>query len=353
MVGEHDVVVVGAGPGGCSAGFFMKRLRPDMSVLIVERLDERRYDKYHRMCGEAISSLAFRELNPIKPTRVLNRIRFAEEIWPGGLRITSRANGYIIDRSAFLRDIVNEFKEMGGQLAIDSLKGVTSFGDGFELDFASGERVRCGSLIAADGAFSKVRRELFSEEPPEVVSARQYLLENEMPGDVIRFHYGSRYGGGYRWEFPYGSMTKVGFPAGTDVMDRESQEHHSRCIPVGGLRRVVLGNACLVGDAAAQANPLTFGGIRIAMVAGRKAAESVAVGELGRYQKWWNASRFSSPIFMEAYNTLMGMSEDKMRESMLPFRRGYGPLSYARAYLGHPEFRDLYRAYRWTSKYGW
>lgn len=353
MVAEYDVAVVGAGPGGCSAGFFMKRLRPGMSVLVVERLDERRYDRYHRMCGEAISSLAFRELSPIRPTRVMNRIKFAEEIWPGGLRITSKADGYIIDRSAFLHDILDEFKEMGGKLAIDSFNTVTALDDGFELDFSSGDNVRCRYLIAADGAFSKVRRELFAEEPPEVISARQYLLEDEMPNDVIRFHYGSRYGGGYRWEFPYGGMTKVGFPAGTDVMNRESQEHHSRCIPVGGLRSVVLGNACLVGDAAAQANPLTFGGIRIAMVAGRKAAESIAAGDLTQYQRWWDSSRFSSPIFMEAYYALMGMSEDEMTESVLPFRGGYGPLSYAKAYLGHPEFRDLYKAYRWTSKYGW
>ena len=213
--------------------------------------------------------------------------------------------------------------------------------------------MRCSFLIGADGSCSRVRKDIFGEEPPIVVSARQYILEEEMAGDVIRFHYGAKYGGGYRWEFPFGKMTKVGFPAGTDDIDSEPVESHARLIPVGGLSKVVHGRTCLIGDAAAQANPLTFGGIRIAMVAGRHAAEAISGGDLASYERWWRSSKFSSPIFLEAYKVLMGMTEKEMKDSMMPFQEGYGPLTYARAYLTRPGYRELYKAYKLTSEYGW
>lgn len=350
---DHDVVVVGAGPGGCAASYFMKILQPDLNVLLIERLTGDRFSRYHRMCGEAISSRGFRELDPIRPGRILNRIRFAEEIWPDGLHITSKADGYIIDRSLFLKDLIQDFKGKGGEVLNDSVKGVVSLKEGIDLELKSGRRLRCSFLIGADGACSRVRKDIFDEDPPIVVSARQFLLEEEMPGDMIRFQYGTRYGGGYRWEFPFGKMKKVGFPAGTDDIDSDPIEIHARRIPVGGLSKVVQGRACLIGDAAAQANPLTFGGIRIAMVAGRQAAEAISGGDLTSYERWWRSSRFSSPIFLEAYRELMGMTDEKMRDSVMPFRKGYGMLPYARAYVTRPSYRELYKAYRLTSEYGW
>ena len=346
-------MVVGAGPGGCAASYFLKMIRPDLNILLIERLMGDRYARYHRMCGEAISSRAFRELDPIRPGRILNHIRYAEEVWPGGLRIRSKAEGYIIDRSLFLQDLIREFEDNGGEITNDSVMGVAPGENNLALELKSGRQVRCSFLIGADGACSRVRRDIFHEDPPIVVSARQYLLEEEMPGDLIRFYYGSRYEGGYRWEFPFGKMTKVGFPAGTDHIDIEPVESHARKIPVGGLSRVVHGHTCLIGDAAAQANPLTFAGIRIAMVAGRRAAEAISGGDLTSYDRWWRSSRFSSPIFLQAYRDLMEMNEEQMSDSVMPFRRGYGPLQYARAYLSRPSYRRLYKAYRLTSEYGW
>jgi flavin-dependent dehydrogenase len=284
---------------------------------------------------------------------VLNRIHRAEEIWPGDLSITSRADGYIIDRALFLRDIIQEFIDHGGMVCNGSVRTVLRKGERFALGLRSGETLSCSYLVGADGACSRVRKNLFGEEPPLMVPARQYLLDREMPGDVIRFHYGSRYGGGYKWEFPFGGMTKVGFPAGTDDLGEEAVESHARMIPAGGLSRVVQGNACLVGDAAAQANPLTFGGIRVAMVAGKMAARAICDGDIGTYERWWRSSTFSSPIFLRVYRRLVGMSEEELRNSVLPFQRGYGPLSYAKAYLTRPGFRDMYRAYRLTNEYGW
>jgi digeranylgeranylglycerophospholipid reductase len=346
-------VVVGAGPGGCAASYFLKMMRPDLKILLIERLTGDRFTRYHRMCGEAISSRAFKELDPIRPQRILNRIRFAEEIWPDDLHITSKADGYIIDRSSFLQDLIQEFEVMGGEVSNESVKAVAPCKEGLDLELKSGRRMRCSFLIGADGACSRVRKDIFGEDPPVVVSARQYLLKGEMPGDVIRFHYGSKYGGGYKWEFPLGKMTKVGFPAGTDSIDSQPVESHARRIPVGGLSKLVKGRTCLIGDAAAQANPLTFGGIRTAMVAGRQAAEAISGGDLTSYERWWRSSKYSSPIFLEAYRVLMDMTEDEMKDSVVPFRGGYGPLPYARAYLTRPGYRDLYKAYRLTSEYGW
>lgn len=351
---DHDpVVVVGSGPAGAAASYFLKLFDPGMEVILVERLEEDRFRRYHRMCGEAISSRAFGEIDPIRPGRILNRIREVEEIWPGGMSITSRADGYIIDRASFLDDLVEKFKDMGGSVMQGAVRTVKMEGDGYTLGLSSGDDIKCSHVLGADGACSRIRRELFGGKPSLVVPARQYLLEREMPGDRIRFLYGSPYGGGYRWEFPFGSLTKVGFPAGADPPEMGAIESHSRMIPAGGLEKIVERDACLLGDAAAQANPLTFGGIRVAMLAGKMAARAICDGDLNGYQEWWRSSRFSAPVFMRAYRALENMTDEELVDSMLPFRGGFGPLSYVKAYLSRPGYRDIYRAYRLSAEYGW
>ena len=76
-----------------------------------------------------------------------------------------------------------------------------------------------------------------------------------------------------------GDRVKVGFPSGTDTIENYI-EKQSRPMCFGGLSRIVRDSAMLIGDAAGQANPITMGGIRAAMEAGRKAAESIISHDL-------------------------------------------------------------------------
>ena len=108
-----------------------------------------------------------------------------------------------------------------------------------------------------------------------------------------------------------------------------------------------------MGDAAAMANPVSFGGIRTALVSGRMAAYAIAKKNLKQYQTAWKRSGFSDPIFMKGYHTLASMSNDEMTRSILPYKGGLTAFNHAKAMLKHPEYRELYRSYGLSLRFGW
>jgi flavin-dependent dehydrogenase len=349
---EREVVIIGAGPAGTSAGFFLKNGEPGTDVLMIDRLDEAKYSRYHRMCGEAISRQAFRELAPIRPMEVVHNILKVREEWPGGRSIETSAVGYILDRPAFLRNLLARYRSLGGEQVRDAVEKVEEGEKGTVLTLTSGRTVLAKNVIAADGASSVVRKTLFKEEPPIFLWTEQHLVKRKVRDDTITFIQAERYKGGYRWEFPAGGLSRIGFPRGADSMEGEDiVESHRRAIPMGGLRTILRGNVYLAGDSAAMANPLTAGGIRVAMLSGKKAAEAVLGGRPMSYQKWWSSSRFSSEGFMRAFLKLKSMTDSDYERASRGF--GSNPLRLAWCYLRRPEFRDIYRSYPASGIYGW
>jgi len=352
VMDEVDVAIIGAGPAGASAGFFLKNGKEDLDVMMIDRLDDGKYSRYHRMCGEAISRAAFRDLAPLRPTDIVHRVRRVRELFPGGKAVEVPVSGYIVDRPAFLRGIVRRYRSLGGATLHDAVEGIERNGRTTLLALASGRTLLARNVIAADGANSVVRRAFFREEPRIKMWAEQHIVRRRMREDTITFIQDDRYKGGYRWEFPAGGFGRIGFPRGTDsVEDEDVIETHRRAIPLGGVSVPVLDNIYLTGDAAAMANPLTAGGIRVAMLSGRKAAEAVLSGRSGSYRRWWRSSPFSSERFMRASLKLRGMSHgDYVRMS-----KGFcnNPFSLAWCYLRRPEYRELYRTYIISGIYGW
>ena len=351
---DADVAIIGGGPGGASTGFFLKHLdRNDLRVFLIERLDDSRYRKYHCICGEGISKRAFEHLKPLAVEAVLNSIDTIEMRWPGGVVSKFRDNGYIIDRSVFLKGILDRFQRSGGEIVHDSVKRIERSREGFTLVLSSGEKLTCEHMVGADGANSLVRRTIFNENPPERVVLQQFVVEKPMRSNVITFINDSRYKGGYRWEFPFGDKCKMGFPLGTDTVGEEIIEKHVRRMCFGGLSSIVNGKACLVGDAAGQANPLTMGGIRVAMEAGKRVAKSMIRGDLSTYQKWWNGSGFSSPRFMRAFNRSREITNEELERAVRPFSRSYTYPFHLINYIRRPQDRSLYTSYLTLPLYGW
>ncbi len=305
------------------------------------------------MCGEAINKDAFKRLDPLVPEHVVNVIRSYREHYPGGRTIEAKVNGYILDRPAFIRGIISKFRALGGTFLQEGIISVERGSDEFVITASSGERFSSKYLIGADGAHSIVRRTLFKEEPAIMHWAEQYVVKKDIPRDVMQFYQDQRYGGGYRWEFPCGELTKIGFPRGTDTIDTEILEVHRRAIPGGGVARLVDGNVCLVGDSAGQTNPMTGGGIRMALEAGKSAAEAIVQGDLTRYERWWKRSPYSYGGFLDAYYAYENMTNEELENTVRPFSRGYNILTYGAAWLARPGLRDLLKANRLAGSYGW
>lgn len=342
--------MIGAGPAGASAAFFLSHLSEGkLSVLSLEKLD-RNYDRYHHMCGEALSRKAFLDLAPLEPSAVQFQIRRAVEHWPGEVTIGTEADGFVIDRPEFIRSVLDRAGKEGCHREIASAVEISKRTDGYLVRARDGREYSAKFLVGADGWNSLVRRTLF-EGGPRLLWAEQFVIDEKADQDTMHFYYDQRYHGGYRWEFPHPAGKRAGFTRGADERPAHL-ERQGRPIPYG-YDQVVNGNACLVGDAAGQANPITFGGIRIGMVAARKAAEAIVNGSLGEYARSWPRSPYASPSYVRAFDSLKGMDNHELFRSVRPFRDGYGRLSGVRALLNGKKYRELYRAYDLGAKWGW
>lgn len=351
---RYDAIVVGGGPAGCVASFFLLHYSGGaMKVLLLERLDDGKHPRYHRMCGEGLSARTFKDLRPLKPNAVTCDISRAIEHWPHEKSFEVKAKGYLIDRGQFLKGLMRRFEGMGGEIRQETVTGIVGRGPGFEVKCLSGRSYECDKLLGADGAHSVVRRDCFGSSPRYSLMADQYILPRKTIPDAIQFFYEARYKGAYRWEFPAGESTRVGFPTGIDERPQDPLECHRRMVVFGGVGDIARGRACLVGDAAAQTNSLTFGGLHTSMMAGKMAAEAVVSGDPEQYQRRWSSSRFASPHYLNAWLLLRDMDDEQLLETVEHVRGRITFLGTLGTFVGKERFRELYWSYFLSQYYGW
>jgi flavin-dependent dehydrogenase len=349
---ECDVLVVGAGPAGVSAAYFSKYFAKDSRVCLVERLKKTDYYKYQRMCGQGVSAELIKDISPIKINGIINEISAIREIYPDGTIIETKLEGYIIDRPVFFESIINEYKKLGGEFIVGAVCDFEQHEEKIKVKLSNGNIIRCKYLIAADGASSIFRKRLISGG--EIKLILQYLIDKN-PENVLVFEYDELYEGDYKWIFPCGRYTTIGFPFIKNkqfMVNGKVLEKHARNIAFGILERYVFGNVLLVGDAACQCNPLSKGGIRPGMVAGRMAAEAVAKNVPEEYNKRWKMSDFGSPIFMHAFERLKAMKNSELAKHIEPFKNS-DLFSEIKALLFYREYLDLYKAYQLLIRVGW
>ncbi len=348
---HHDVVVIGAGPGGASAAYHLL-LASKLKVALVERLEDDRFAHYHRMCGEGISQAGLRGIDLPLEGLIEQPIAIVEEHWPGDIDVKVKVKGAIIDRVALLKRMKGRFLDMGGEMVDDSVSRIVGNGPGMEVHMASGGKLTTDHVIGADGAHSKVRGRFFPELEPRLIWADQFITDERTEKGVLHFHYDQHYLGGYKWVFPAKEGSRIGFPRGTEKMPEGVVERHRRAIPIAKPERVVNGRVCLVGDAACQVNSISFGGIRTAITAGRMAAKALAKDDLARYQREWMASSFAKASDIATYRRLSSMSNEEMARIAKPFGKGYVGFNATMAMIFSRD-RALYLAFRKAGNYGW
>ncbi|RLI91891.1 MAG: hypothetical protein DRO95_03440 [Candidatus Altiarchaeales archaeon] len=352
---KHNVLIVGAGPAGVSAAYFIKHYDEDdqIKVDLVDRLDERRYVQYHEMCGEAVSKYLFDDLSPLRPIGIVEKIKLIKEFWPGDIKIETEARGYIIDRPRFLRYIIKESEKKGCNFRNREVLSVTQNSKKVRVKFRDSSE-DYDYVVAADGANSIVRSLM-----GVVGNTRtyiQYIIDERPERGTLIFYYDEKYSGDYKWVFPYGDKTKVGYPIINDKLfkaDGKILKTQSRTIAYGGINKYVYGRILLIGDAACQTNALTKGGIRPGMVAGKLAAKSIVNRNPSQYEQEWLKTDFSSKIFMSGFNKLKKMSNEDLKKHIKPVVDNISAFTQLKCILFYRKYKSLYKAYELSERFGW
>jgi len=330
----HDVIVVGAGPGGSAAASFLARRGAD--VLLLDKSDFPR----EKVCGDGLTPQAIYWCDQLGcADEVLAQTQGVIrdcDLFINGRRVLT--GGFpdgtfypdfavLLDRRRFDHTLLCNALAHGARFR----PGVTVRGLEYDSDAvtvpartSSGpEAFRGRIVIGADGVASAISRAIGNTLKNGVmaVSLRSYYRGVKVEGAPIRVYFDREYFPGYGWLFVDDTgFANIGlgyaFDRNFPIADlsacfrrfianelADALAGAERCGGVSGgsaafyrPRRIVGDRVLLVGDAANQADPLNGGGIHKAMESACLAAEAALAAleagdasshRLARYDQLW------------------------------------------------------------------
>lgn len=327
MPRDVDVLVIGGGPGGSVAA--RRCAEAGLRVLMIEKRQEIGAPV---RCGEAIGAEGTQACIDLDPKWIDARIsRFALCNAEGARTVLPSDLTLIVNRKVFDLELARLAARAGAEVrARTQAEGLLTDANGTIRgarirSMGGPEDVRARIVIAADGAESQVARWAGLKTVPALADlyvGLQYLVCARHGGwttDTAEYHIGPSIApGGYAWVFPKGDdVANVGIVLGGDQAgEGEARARLDRFvakrvpnasilsvvaggIPVsGGLKQISAGGLLVVGDAAHQAEPMTGGGINLAMMAADMAAQTairairqddVSASALKSYDDAWRA----------------------------------------------------------------
>lgn len=344
---DYDVLVVGAGPAGSMAAKYAA-LNGAKTLLV----EEHGQVGSPVACTGLISRNALEECELEEGNFINKRIRGAFVHAPNNRNILldgKRTMAYVVERKIMDREMARLAVNAGAEILISTrAEGIKPVPGGMSIKVTGPEgpgEITASVVIGADGVKSKIARAAGLGNLPHVCSAIQVEASYEpRDPDFVEMFSGSRYAPKYfAWAVPTsGDCCRVGLLSDEhahEYLQRLLNEHEivskkARSavdlimggVPVGTLKRTVTDNVVIVGDAAGQVKPVSYGGIytgtRCARIAGEVAAKAALAGDassgrLMEYERRWRADIGRELMLMMRFRQMYGrMTDDDLNEAL-------------------------------------
>src|SRR3989338_925618 len=295
---KFDAIVVGAGPAGATAAYFLAKA--GLNVLSLEKKKLPRF----KPCGGGISHKFLRSLPfDASPaiTGLVSRIKYFYKI-TDPFKVELGAQLAMLNRQKFDFLIVEEAVRSGAKLC-DGIKlaGIDVKENGIAVTTET-EKFEAKDLVGADGVFSQIAIWAGLRASRKFDLAREIeLAEPKHALDTVYLGFG-QVREGYAWSFPKfdGCSVGIGGSHGKELtveLDKwlvflgykPSEQKfkisgHPLPLPIIGAK-LQKGRVLLAGDAAGLVNPLTGEGIRFALQSGKLAAEAIVSNNIDGYSR--------------------------------------------------------------------
>ncbi|AKB26201.1 Geranylgeranyl diphosphate reductase [Methanosarcina sp. MTP4] len=291
----YDVIIVGGGPSGASAGRRAGIL--GLNTLLLEKEDFPRY----KPCGGGLSDHAISFLDFEFPEEVIEweitgaRVIFKEQMIEAH---KDHRLSILVSRDVFDNLLLEKAKETG--IKVHTREKVLSCRETPEfVEVETKENTyRAKFVIISEGSHGLLKTCLRPADTKEEygvcvvaeVPAEEKEIEERL-GKAIELHFGVA-GGGYGWVFPHKTYYSVGIggvvknlPHPKETMLEFLKENgfegeyklHGHKIPWGGIKRKIVGSRILLcGDAAGFVDAFSGEGLAYAIRSGQLAAEVIS-----------------------------------------------------------------------------
>jgi len=297
---DKRIVIVGGGPTGLYTAYWIKKLNPNVLVIVIEE---------HEEVGVPVCCSGLISLSGFNRTRlkdyinindfVINKVRGVEIFGPHAAYLNIESRGYkalVIDRDKFDKKIRDLALSMNVEILYS--KKLMSVQDECITykDLITGiiSELRYDFLIGADGPNSIVRDSILpTKQKTEFIHTYQIMAEGEFGTEGVSVYLGDFAKGLFGWvipESPYRAKIGIGTTIGTknpkeqfDKFLEKSKikfdkilQSTSGIIPVSKPLEVYARyNRLVVGDAACFVKATTGGGINFGLLSAEIASKAI------------------------------------------------------------------------------